>query len=228
MQKCSLNPRGPGLRLLAGAVVLVVLACVAGLIGYATRSHRSTAKGTAAAASSPAAPAAAPSGSASAASAAGAARGRLPVQPATDDPVAYAQAAALALWSYDTRAYSQPQLVTALNGWLTAEKQYADKDSVDSLIPSAQTWEGMAAQGQFATATVAKAAYPQAFTQAMAADPGAITQAYVYAVTVTGTQTIGWNGAPRGGVQGMSITLAVQCRPHSICALAGVLPAPAP
>jgi hypothetical protein len=62
----------------------------------------------------------------------------------------------------------------------------------------------------------------------VAADPGAITAAYVYAVTVTGSQSIGWDGAARGGVQGMSMTLAVQCRPDRPCALAGVLPATAP
>ena len=70
---------------------------------------------------------------------------------------------------------------------------------MDALVPTAQVWHGMAQQGQFATATAATATFPASFSQALAADPGAITTAYVYAVTVTGSQSIGWNGARRAG-----------------------------
>jgi len=210
-------------RALAGGAVLAVLLALAGLAAFLTRTDR-TAKpaqphGASAQARPPAAvPASLPTP----------ARDGLPVPPDTNDPLVYAKVAAVALWSYDTRAYTQPQLVAALNGWLTSESTYADASSVDALVPKAQVWQGMAQQGQFATATAATAAFPASFSQAMAADPGAITTAYVYAVTVTGSQSIGWSGAARGGVQGMSMTLAVQCRPDRPCALAGVLPATAP
>ena len=217
-------------RALLGTAVLAVLLALAGLAAYLTR-----APGTAAKAAGPQSSSSVPSPSTAASSPPSASpspsprgEGSLPVPPSTGDPVTYGKAAAAALWSYDTRAYTQPQLLTALGRWLTAESQYADAASVDTLIPSAQVWGEMAQQGQFATATVSGAYFPQSFTQALQADPGAITTAYVYAVTVTGNQTIAWNGAPKGGEQGMSMTLAVQCRPSRSCALAGVLPAVAP
>jgi hypothetical protein len=213
-------------RALLGTAVLAVLLALAGLAAYLTRAHPAAAKAPGPLSSSSDPSAAAPSPPSASPLPRG--KGSLPVPPSTGDPVAYAKAAAAALWSYDTRAYTQPQLLTALGRWLTAESQYADAASVDTLIPSAQVWREMAQQGQFATATVSGAYFPQSFTQALQADPGAITTAYIYAVTVTGNQTIAWNGAPKGGEQGMSMTLAVQCRPSHSCALAGVLPAVAP
>jgi len=215
-------------RALLGTAVLAILLALACLAAYLTRAPRPAAKAPIPQSSSSAPSPSATASSPPSASPSSRGEGSLPVPPSTGDPVAYAKAAAAALWSYDTRAYTQPQLLTALGRWLTPQSQYADPASVDTLIPSTQVWREMAQQGQFAIATVSGAYFPQSFTQAMQADPGAITTAYVYAVTVTGNQTIAWDGAPKGGEQGMSMTLAVQCRPSRSCALAGVLPAVAP
>ncbi|MFG2919073.1 hypothetical protein ACGF0D_40115 [Kitasatospora sp. NPDC048298] len=211
-------------RALLGTAVLVVLVVCSGVLAYVTRDGRSTADHPAATAGSTASPAPGPSAPASP----GARSSALPGPPSTHDPIAFAKAAAVALWSYDTRASSQPELVASLHRWLTTEGQYADADSVDRLAPSPLLWGRMADSGQFATATAAEAHFPDSFTRALQADPGAIAQAYVYAVTVSGKQSISWNGAPAGGAEDRSTTLAVQCRPDRPCALAGVLPAVAP
>ncbi|MFD4505328.1 hypothetical protein [Streptomyces sp. NPDC058457] len=210
-------------RALLGTVVLAVLVALAGLAAYLTRDGRSPSGAAAApsssptASSSPAAPSRPHTGSRA-----------LPVPPETRDPIKYGKAAAAVLWSYDTRAYSQPELRKALRGWLTKESKYADPASVDKVVPSPVLWREMAANGQFATAKVNEAHFPQAFTQALQADPGAITQAYIYAVTVSGKQSIAWKGSPAGGAESRSATLAVQCRPDRPCALVGVLPSVAP
>ncbi|TQF02004.1 hypothetical protein E6W39_06585 [Kitasatospora acidiphila] len=213
-------------RALLGTAVLVLLVALAGLAAYLTRDGSATPNphvpqlssapfpSTAPAASSPTPPAGE--------------RGKLPVAPSTRDPITFAKAAAVALWSYDTRAYSQPVLEAALHRWLTGEAQYADAASVDALVPSPVLWGRMADSGQFAIATVTEAHFPDSFTRALQADPGALTQAYVYAVTVSGRQAIAWNGAAAGGGEDRVTTLAVQCRPSQPCALAGVLPAVAP
>lgn len=212
-------------RALLGTAVLLVLVTLAGLAAYLTRGGRT---GTPARASrTTSAPATAPSGAVSA-SPTSAERVSLPVPPSTHSPIVFGKAAAAALWSYDTRAYSQHQLVAALHHWLTREAKYADPASIDALIPSPTVWKEMAANGQFATATVNEGHFPDSFTQALQADPGAITQAYVYAVTVSGKQSISWNGSPAGGAENRVTTLAIQCRPSKPCALAGVLPAVAP
>lgn len=134
----------------------------------------------------------------------------------------------MALWSYDTRSYGRPELLAALHTWLTEESEYADAASVDALVPSPVLWERLADNSQFASATAGEAHHPGSFTRALQQDPGAITTAYVYAVTVSGRQAIGWDGSPVGGAESRSLTLAVQCRPAQPCALAGVLPATAP
>jgi hypothetical protein len=99
---------------------------------------------------------------------------------------------------------------------------------VDAIVPSRVLWREMAGNGQYATASAAEGHFPASFTQALQADPGAITAAYVYAVTVTGHQQIAWAGAPHGGSEARAITLAVQCRPATSCSLVGVLPNVAP
>ncbi|GAA2273144.1 hypothetical protein GCM10010368_48160 [Streptomyces roseiscleroticus] len=210
-------------RALLGTVVLAVLVALAGLVAYLTREGRSPSDTSASPLSSPTASSssAAPSGPHSRPRA-------LPVPPETHDPIKYGKAAAAALWSYDTRAYSQPELRKALRGWLTTESKYADPASVDKAVPSPVLWKEMAANGQFATAEINEGHFPQAFTQALQDDPGAITQAYVYAVTVSGKQSIAWKGSPAGGAESRSITLAVQCRPDHPCALVGVMPSVAP
>ncbi|MFG2816173.1 hypothetical protein [Streptomyces sp. NPDC048410] len=213
-------------RALLGTAVLTVLVALAGLTAYLTRDSRSPTEPPAPPSSSPtaASSAAPPSGRPSPRTGAG----DLPVPPETHDPVAYGKAAAAALWSYDTRAYSQAELRKALHGWLTREAKYADPASVDKVVPSAVLWKQMAANHQFAEAKAYEGHFPHAFTQALQQDPGAITEAYIYAVTVSGKQSIAWKGSSVGGAESRSTTLAVQCRPYRSCALVGVLPSVAP
>lgn len=210
-------------RALLGTAVLAVLVALAGLAAYLTREGRSPSDTATPAPSSPTA-------SSSSAAPPGPHTGprALPVPPKTHDPITYGKAAAAALWSYDTRAYSQPELRKALRGWLTTESKYADPASVDQVIPSAVLWREMAANKQVATAKINEGHFPHAFTQALQDDPGAITQAYVYAVTVSGKQSIRWKGSSAGGAENRSTTLAVQCRPNAPCALVGVMPSVAP
>ncbi|MFI7891258.1 hypothetical protein ACIFUY_08340 [Streptomyces sp. CACIS-1.16CA] len=210
-------------RALLGTAVLAVLVALAGLAAYLTREGRSPSDTASPPPSSPTA-----SSSPAAPSGPHARPHALPVPPKTPDPITYGKAAAAALWSYDTRAYSQPELRKALRGWLTTESKYADPASVDQAVPSAVLWKEMAANKQAATAKINEGHFPHAFTQALQDDPGAITQAYVYAVTVSGKQSIRWKGSAAGGAESRSTTLAVQCRPNHPCALVGVMPSVAP
>ena len=209
-------------RALLGIALLLVLVALAGLTVFLSRDDRPARHRASASARPPSA--AVPTASASPTPHGGA----LPVPPSTHDPVAFGKAAAVALWSYDTRAYSRADLLAALHGWLTSENKYADTISVDALIPSPVLWQEMAGDGQYATATAYEAHFPASFTQALQADPGAIATAYVYAVTVTGQESIAWKGSSRGGGEPRATTLAVQCRPSRPCSLVGVLPNVAP
>ncbi|MEU0130190.1 hypothetical protein [Streptomyces sp. NPDC006289] len=229
MPSHSSNPGGASRvrrRALLGTAALVVLVALAGLAAYLTRDGRGSSKAAVPTVSSPS-----PSSSATSPSGSPSPRSHphsLPTPPGTHDPIAFGKAAAEALWSYDTRAYSQAELLTALHGWLTTETKYADPASVDAIVPSPVLWKEMAANGQLATAKVNEGHFPDSFTQALQANPGTITQAYVYAVTVSGKQSIAWNGSPAGGAENRVTTLAVQCRPSHPCALAGVMPSVAP
>ncbi|MGP3775467.1 hypothetical protein ACTWJ8_32070 [Streptomyces sp. SDT5-1] len=147
--------------------------------------------------------------------------------PKTSDPVAYAKAAAKSLWTYDTRSFSRAEHLAALQRRMTDDKKYADWSSVKDQVPSAVLWSRLHDNRQRASATIDEGHFPQSFKTALDQDPGAITEAYVYAVTVTGKQTLTWKGSG-GGVESRSTTLAVQCRPHQDCALAAVLPNVAP
>ncbi|MEU9847835.1 hypothetical protein [Streptomyces sp. NPDC047985] len=229
MSPRSTNPGGASRvrrRALLGTAVLVVLVALAGLATYLTHDGRTSSKAPAPKVSSTSP--SSPTTSASASSPSHGRRSVLPVPPSTHDPIKFGKAAATALWSYDTRAYSQHELLAALHKWLTSERNYADTASVDALVPSRVLWKEMAANDQFSTATVNEAHFPDSFTQALQADPGAITTAYIYAVTVSGKQSIAWKGSPHGGAENRVTTLAVQCRPSQPCALAGVLSAVAP
>ncbi|GHH29580.1 hypothetical protein [Streptomyces rubradiris] len=147
--------------------------------------------------------------------------------PKISDPVQFAKAAAKMLWSYDTRTTSQAQHLTGMRAWMTKEDEYGDWASVAAQIPDPVLWSRMADQEQHATATIAEGHYPAAFKEALAEDPAAITKAYIYAVTVTGKQTITW---ARGGTgaEDRSVTLAVQCRPSTDCSLVAIAPRVAP
>ncbi|MER5183249.1 hypothetical protein ABT009_33700 [Streptomyces sp. NPDC002896] len=213
-------------RTLLGTAVLAVLVAVAGLVSYLAHSDDAPA-----AAASPRLPAAAepsPTTGSQTGNAKDSPSGSVKGPPSTRDPLAFAKAAAVALWSYDTRASTQPRHIARLHRWLSDEKKFTDKDSVDALVPSPLLWEQMAEQGQYATATAGEAHLPDVFTRALQDDPGKITTAYVYAVTVSGKQKVAWDGSPKGGAESRTVTLAVQCRPSQDCVLAGVLPTVAP
>ncbi|WJY50070.1 hypothetical protein QRN89_09725 [Streptomyces chengbuensis] len=202
-----------------GGIVLAVLLAVAGLVAYVTRAE------------SPAAPKATPAPASSSASPSPAATAHAGVAvvapPRTTDPIEFAKAATKVLWTYDTRSFSQAEHMAGLKRWMTDEKKYADWKSVLDQVPSPVLWSRMRDNGQHAGATVGEGHFPQAFKTALAQDPGAITEAYVYAVTVTGKQSIAWKGSG-AGAESRSTTLAVQCRPDRDCALVGVLPNVAP
>ncbi|WP_326812310.1 hypothetical protein OIE62_07545 [Streptomyces scopuliridis] len=149
--------------------------------------------------------------------------GSVPKPPQIADPVAYARAAAQMLWSYDTRDTSRDQQLAGMRAWMTGETTYADWARVSGQVPDPVLWSRMADQDQHATAGVTEGHFPSAFKQALADDPSAITQAYIYVVTVNGTQQIAWrNGG--GGAEDRAVTLAVQCRPDHDCALAAIAP----
>ncbi|MEU1299983.1 hypothetical protein [Streptomyces shenzhenensis] len=206
-------------RTMLGGIVLAVLLAVAGLLAYLTRPAS-----TAAVAPAPTAPATHESVPPEATSGKA---GAVAAPPKTSDPIVFAKAATKALWSYDTRSFSQADQVAGLKRWMTGEKKYADWASVTDQIPSPVLWSRMHDNHQYATVTIGEGHYPQVFKTALTQDPGAITEAYVYAVTVTGKQAIAWKGAG-AGAESRSTTLAVQCHPHHHCALVGVLPSVAP
>lgn len=143
--------------------------------------------------------------------------------PELTDPLAFAEAFTTELWSYDAATTSLRERTAQLRAWMTAQKDYADWESVASQLPSRRLWDGLAENGQRATAVIDDASYPSSFTQALEEDPGVIREAHVYVVTVTGRQSITWEGGGRGG-ESRAITLAVQCRPEQACRLAGRLP----
>ncbi|MEU3553358.1 hypothetical protein [Streptomyces fragilis] len=143
--------------------------------------------------------------------------------PRLSDPLAYARAATRMLWSYDTRTTSHARQLAVMRSWMSGETQYADWPSVAGQMPTPALWARMSDQDQRATATITEARYPSAFKQALEEDPSAITEAYIYAVTVTGKQTITWAGGGQGAEK-RSVTLAVQCRPSQDCALVAIAP----
>ncbi|MEW1632695.1 hypothetical protein AB0469_01315 [Streptomyces sp. NPDC093801] len=151
----------------------------------------------------------------------------VPSPPRLSDPLAYGRAAAVMLWSYDTRTTSRDQQLAGMHAWMTAETKYTDWTSLSSQVPDPVLWSRMADNAQHATATVSDARFPSAFKQALAEHPTAITEAYIYAVTVTGKQSIAWKDGG-GGAEDRAVTLAVQCRPSADCALVSLAPSVAP
>ena len=198
-----------------GLAVLLVLAVVVALLTGRTTADDSQAASPSAGSSSSAFSSAGPTASAGA--------GSVAKPPPVADPVAYAKAAAATLWSYDTRTTSRDQQLAGMRAWLTTETKYADWASIAAQVPDPVLWSRMADQDQYATATVTEAHYPSAFKQALADDPSAITEAYIYAVTITGKQQIAWKKGG-AGAEDRSITLAVQCRPNANCSLVSIAP----
>ncbi|MFK0113883.1 hypothetical protein [Streptomyces sp. NPDC091217] len=147
----------------------------------------------------------------------------VPKPPQIADPVAYAKATAQMLWAYDTRATSRDQQLAGMRAWMTTETKYADWASVAGQVPDPVLWSRMADQDQHATAHVTEGHYPSAFKQALANDPSAITEAYIYVVTVNGTQQIAWKKGGSGAEE-RAVTLAIQCRPNHDRTLAALAP----
>ncbi|MEU4200795.1 hypothetical protein AB0F64_12685 [Streptomyces sp. NPDC026294] len=199
-------------------VILAVLLAVAALVAYLTRpdAPEPQSGGRPTSTASPPSPMPRPDSSEAVAA-----------PPRTGDPVAFAKAATKALWTYDAQHFSRTEYLSGLKRWVTGEKKYADLKSVTGQVPGQALWSRMHDNRQRASAKVSEGHFPEAFKTAMSQDPGGIAQAYVYAVTVTGKQSIGWKGSG-AGAEPRSTTLAVQCRPHHDCALSGVLPEVAP
>ena len=153
--------------------------------------------------------------------------GSVPKPPRISDPLSYAKAAAAMLWSYDTRDTSRDQQLAGMHAWMTTQSKYADWSSVLGQIPDPVLWSRMGDNAQYATAKITDAHYPSAFQQALADDPSAITQAYIYYATVTGTQRISWKDGGKGA-EDQAVTLAVQCRPSHDCSLVAIAPTVAP
>jgi hypothetical protein len=205
-------------RIAVVAFVVVVLLAIAGIVALLTGSGNGH--------QAPDAAAPAPAGSLSSTEAApkpSSGSGSVPKPPQIAEPVAYAKAAAQMLWSYDTRDTSRDQQLTGMRAWMTTEPKYADWASVSGQVPDPVLWSRMADQDQHATADVTEGHYPSAFKQALADDPSAITEAYIYVVTVNGKQQITWKKGG-GGAEERAVTLAIQCRPDHDCTLAAIAP----
>ncbi|MEV0577141.1 hypothetical protein [Streptomyces sp. NPDC050392] len=205
-------------RITIVASAVAVLLAIAGIVALMTGGRNgSQAHGTATPtpAESPSSTEAAPKPSAGSGSVA------KPAQIA--DPVAYAKAAAQMLWSYDTRTTNLDQQLAGMRAWMTTETKYADWNSVAGQVPDPVLWSRMADQDQHATARITEGHYPSAFKAALADDPSAITEAYIYVVTINGKQQIVWKKGG-GGAEERAVTLAVQCRPDRDCTLAAIAP----
>nr|WSX75898.1 hypothetical protein OH826_19800 [Streptomyces sp. NBC_00899] len=153
--------------------------------------------------------------------------GSVATPPHVTDPLVYAKAAARLLWSYDTRTTSRDQQLAGMHAWMATGTQYANWPAISGQEPDPVLWSRMADNHQYATATVTESHFPRAFKQALAEDPSALTKAYIYAVTVTGTQNIAWTGGG-AGAESRAVTLAIQCRPNADCALVDIAPSVAP
>lgn len=147
--------------------------------------------------------------------------------PPVADPLAYGKAAAKAIWSYDTRTTTHAQQLAGLRLWMTREAQYADWAGVQAQVPDPVLWSRMSDNRQHAAATMREAHFPSSFKQALAEDPAALAEAYIYVVTVTGKQQIVWKGGG-AGAEDRSVTLAVQCRPSADCSLVAIAPSVLP
>ncbi|MFF7647357.1 hypothetical protein [Streptomyces canus] len=205
-------------RIAIVASVVAVLLAIAGIVALLTGSgngHQAPDTATPAPTDSPSSTEAAPKPSSGS--------GSVPKPAQIAEPVAYAKAAAQMLWFYDTRDTSRDQQLAGMRAWMTTEPKYADWASVSGQVPDPVLWSRMADQDQHATASVTEGHYPSAFKTALADDPSAITEAYIYVVTVNGKQQIVWKKGGDGAEE-RAVTLAVQCRPNHNCTLAAIAP----
>ncbi|MGW4197071.1 hypothetical protein [Streptomyces sp. NPDC005004] len=217
----SRSPIGSGWsvtqRLTVIAVVIGVLLATAAAVAWVSGSNggSSPTRTTAAEPNSPGSTAPAPKAATE--------TGTVAQPPQIAEPVAYARAAARMLWSYDTRHTSHDQQLAGMHAWMTRETKYADWASVSGQVPDPLLWSRMADQDQHATAHITEGHYPGAFKAALADNPSAITEAYIYVVTVNGKQQIVWKKGGSGAEE-RAVTLAVQCRPGHDCTLAAIAP----
>ena len=132
------------------------------------------------------------------------------VLPVTADPSAYATAYAGALFSYDTRSESEATWAAALTAGLDPTPDvHADNvaDLADRTPPPA-VWATMTGSAQRATYIATSASVPTLWAENTAAYPvGA------FAVTVTGTQQVTWNGGASTAPQ--AVTLLLLCPPFN-------------
>ncbi|MFF3860091.1 hypothetical protein [Streptomyces sp. NPDC002209] len=226
MRKRSLDALGlgwqPPRRILLAAGVLAALLILAGAAAWWTgRGHSGSASaphtGSSASPKSTSAPVPKPPPGGS----------KVAGPPPIADPLAFARASAVMLWTFDARTTSRDDQLAGMHTWMTSETAYADWDSVQAQIPDPLLWSRLKDNAQHASATTSEAHFPSAFKQALAENPQAITEAYIYAVTVRGKTQLAWNGGG-GGAEDRQITLAVQCRPGKDCRLAAVAPRVAP
>ncbi|MFE5718696.1 hypothetical protein [Streptomyces erythrochromogenes] len=226
MRKRSLDALGlgwqPPRRVMIAAGVLAALLVLAGAAAWWTgRGHSDSASaphtGSSAPPKSTSAPAPKPPPGGS----------KVAGPPPIADPLAFARASAVMLWTFDARTTSRDDQLAGMHTWMTGETAYADWDSVQAQIPDPLLWSRLKDNAQHASATTSEAHFPSAFKQALTENPQAITEAYIYAVTVRGKTQLAWNGGG-GGAEDRQITLAVQCRPGKDCRLAAVAPRVAP
>lgn len=226
MRKRSLDALGlgwqPPRRVMIAAGVMAALLVLAGVAAWWTgRSQSDSASaphtGSSASPKSTSAPAPKPPPGGS----------KVAGPPPIADPLAFARASAVMLWTFDARTTSRDDQLAGMHTWMTSETAYADWDSVQAQIPDPLLWSRLKDNAQHASATTSEAHFPSAFKQALAENPQAITEAYIYAVTVRGKTQLAWNGGG-GGAEDRQITLAVQCRPGKDCRLAAVAPRVAP
>ncbi|MFE0772198.1 hypothetical protein [Streptomyces sp. NPDC058861] len=226
MRKRFLNVLGtgwrPSRRLVLAAGALVALLVLAAALALGTRSGHDTAEPRTQ--STPAAPQESASAPGPAAKSGNTS---VPGPPPLSDPLAFARASAVMLWSFDARTTRHGEQLAGMRTWMTKESAYADWDSVQAQIPDPVLWARLKDNAQHATATVSEAHFPSAFKAALAEKPTAITEAYIYAVTVRGKTRLAWTGGG-SGAEDRQITLAVQCRPGTDCRLVAVAPNVAP
>jgi len=108
-----------------------------------------------------------------------------------ENPFAFARHAVIELHRYDTRAERDDWRRDLLATLGTAEGSPGERD-VDRLVPDAAQWAQMAAIGQRTSVAVASAYVPHLWQQTAREHPelpdGAV------GVTVTGTQSVSWDG----------------------------------
>ncbi|MFL0025943.1 hypothetical protein ACJBCE_23770 [Streptomyces sp. NBUL23] len=222
MQKRSLSLSGYGVTWSANKRIAIVALVITTLIILAATTAWLTGRGEHDQSAGAPSPSSSSSPSEAAPEPAGGS-GSVLKPPPISEPVAFAKAAAAMLWSYDTRDTERDQQLAGMGAWMTKETKYADWASVSGQVPDPLLWSRMADQNQHAAGTVTEGHYPGAFKQALAEDPSAITEAYIYVVTVNGRQQIEWKKGGAGAEE-RAVTLAVQCRPSHDCRLAAIAP----